>query len=303
MNREPRRRKIWSNEELARVAKLCTTKKEFERRFNSAYVLSAKRGIRAAITTHMIEVYERRTVQGVLELARKYSSLKDFKAQRPNDYAYMVRSHNLVALSQEFMPANTGIGHHLVYRYDFPDGIYLGISCSVDKREKFHVRRGAVAKHMKRTGHSLPPIKVLYDTLMPQEAALLEKKLIEDFRKENLPLLNVSGGGQLGAFGRTVWTKEKVQRIALKYHTRKDFQYAESAAYKAACKNSWREEVCTHMEVKRRIFTDEKIRAIAAQYSTRGEFLKKDHACYGAAKSRGILEEVCSHMKRVRRRG
>ncbi|MDB9982737.1 GIY-YIG nuclease family protein [Gammaproteobacteria bacterium] len=49
-----------------------------------------------------------------------------------------------------------------------------------------------------------------------------------------------------------VWTKEKIQKVALLYKTRKNFQYSKqhSGAYRRAQRQGWLDDVCKHMEVQ-----------------------------------------------------
>jgi len=43
------------------------------------------------------------------------------------------------------------------------------------------------------------------------------------------------------------WTKERIEKEALKYKTRKEFEKAHPSAYRQACKTKIVKAVCSHM--------------------------------------------------------
>jgi hypothetical protein len=105
---------------------------------------------------------------------------------------------------------------------------------------------------------------------------------------------------------RFKWTHKMLQKEALKYKTKKEFQVGNYAAYTAAQKRGILDEICKHMIPGFKTgenhynfkWTDKKLRKEALKYTTRAEFQKGSGAAYNAALKRGILDEICSHMKK-----
>jgi hypothetical protein len=96
------------------------------------------------------------------------------------------------------------------------------------------------------------------------------------------------------------WNKENTATEAFKYTARKKFSNGSRGAYKAACKNGWMDEICSHMSTKVKpagYWTKVKCIEEASKYKLRSEFHLKSSGAYSSCLSNGWLEEVCSHMK------
>lgn len=103
-----------------------------------------------------------------------------------------------------------------------------------------------------------------------------------------------------------VWTKEKCAAEAINYETRTDFKAGHGAAYIAAVKYGWLDDICGHMRsghLRRAendtIWTAKICAAEALKYNTIGEFRDGAGGAYIAASRMGIIEEICTHMHRV----
>ncbi len=95
------------------------------------------------------------------------------------------------------------------------------------------------------------------------------------------------------------WTKENIQKVALKYKTRREFRLNNLVAYVSACKSKCLDDVCSHMlPIKQ---TKESIQKSALKYKTISEFLKADPAAYHTAYRNSWLSDVCSHMTLLRK--
>ncbi len=92
------------------------------------------------------------------------------------------------------------------------------------------------------------------------------------------------------------WTKEMVHKIALDYTNKTEFNKNAKAAYGAAKKYGWFEDVTSHMTSPIIKWTKETIASEAKKYKTRDGFRKGSPKAYGAAHSWGIMDEVCQHM-------
>ena len=96
----------------------------------------------------------------------------------------------------------------------------------------------------------------------------------------------------------TEFTKEKCKNEALKYQHKTDFKKNSTNYYEAARRYMWLDEICSHMEFKKREpkYTKEKCQTIALNYTNKEEFKKNNSALYVAAKKKSWIKEICSHM-------
>lgn len=288
--------KKWSLEALTEVARRYRSRKEFENGEGSAYQTARRRGLLDTICEHMTSSREDWTPETIRREATRYKTKAAFRAGSPNAYAAAVRHGMLFQLSDLFEPTATGFGKHIIYRLAFPNAVYIGLTCTPQKRMEQHSKHGVVSRHVASSGFPFPVMEVLHQGLSPEQASNLETEEIRLARKSGLTLLNTAGGGQLGAFGRVRWTKAKVMNVALGFSSRTAFRLGAPGVYAVAVAKGWREAVCAHMKELRRDLSPEEIQRIAQGYPTRGAFQAADFSAYGAARRKGILDHVCQHM-------
>jgi hypothetical protein len=98
-----------------------------------------------------------------------------------------------------------------------------------------------------------------------------------------------------------IWYKENCKTEALKYNTRQEFFNGSLGAYKAAHKNKWLNEICSHMISNKKPYhywTKKLILIEALKYKTKEEFHINSKAAYVAASKNDWLNEVCQHMEK-----
>ena len=91
------------------------------------------------------------------------------------------------------------------------------------------------------------------------------------------------------------WTKERCKEKANKYSRRTDFQKFDKAAYSAAFKKGWLDDICSHMSYMEFVpskWTKENCTIKAQECKTRGDFKKKYPNAYEAALDNGWLDEL-----------
>ena len=93
------------------------------------------------------------------------------------------------------------------------------------------------------------------------------------------------------------WNKEKCQKEALKYNTKKDFRDSKGGAYQFSKRKGWDNEICGHMVDPRMIWDKDKCQSEALKYNTKKEFKIKNSGAYNATYRNRWMDEVCSHMK------
>jgi len=92
-------------------------------------------------------------------------------------------------------------------------------------------------------------------------------------------------------------TKESAAIDAIKYKTKREFCVNDAGSYLAAVKNGWIDEICAHMEVKRKKTPSvEEIAESAKKYNSRGEWDRKDPRTYNAARKLKRVDDFCHHM-------
>lgn len=92
-------------------------------------------------------------------------------------------------------------------------------------------------------------------------------------------------------------TKYSAALDALKYKTKREWCVNDAGSYLAAMKNGWIDELCSHMNNKRKPApTLEEVRSAALSYNSRGEWDRKDPRTYNQARKLKCLDEVCQHM-------
>lgn len=102
---------------------------------------------------------------------------------------------------------------------------------------------------------------------------------------------------------RSYWTLELCKEDALKYKNKTEWAKNSENAYRAALKNGWLDECCTHMRKQkpRSYWTKKLCKEEAKKYKNRTDWIKHSASSYNAAKANGWLDECCTHMVEPRK--
>lgn len=93
------------------------------------------------------------------------------------------------------------------------------------------------------------------------------------------------------------WTKERCGAEATKFQTRNEFRTTAEAAYSAAKKRGWLDEICTHMACgKSSLWTFKACEQEALKYETRTAFRAKSPTAYEIAREKDWLNDICWFM-------
>ena len=109
---------------------------------------------------------------------------------------------------------------------------------------------------------------------------------------EHLPLLQRPNG---------YWTKERCSHEAAKHICRNDFVNGSNTAYQVAHEKGWLDEICRHMEERRRplnYWTKERCAEVASKCTSVGQFYTDYASAHTAACENGWLSEITSHLAR-----
>ncbi|WP_367971659.1 GIY-YIG nuclease family protein [Vibrio scophthalmi] len=100
------------------------------------------------------------------------------------------------------------------------------------------------------------------------------------------------------------WTLERCKSESKKYKTRGEFKKHSPLAMRAAYRNGWINEVCYHMDMRKKqngFWDKEACEVEALKYTTRSDFSKGASGAYDSAKKNKWLEDICNHMTSVQR--
>jgi hypothetical protein len=98
------------------------------------------------------------------------------------------------------------------------------------------------------------------------------------------------------------WTLARCQEEALKYDTRKTFSNRANSAYLIAQRNGWLDQICGHMEEKKKpngYWTLERCQADALKYDTGPELRRASPGTYRALHRYGWLDICFKHREAV----
>ena len=98
------------------------------------------------------------------------------------------------------------------------------------------------------------------------------------------------------------YTYENCLEKALLYNNKKDFRENYYLFYKAAMRNKWLDEICSHMsKTQRKLkYNIENIKKVSILCETKNEFRQRFPNEYDAAHKYKWLDEVCSHMDKFK---
>ena len=292
----------WTFDKVKEEALKYLNRNDFNKLSKSAYLSAYRNNWLDEVCSHMKK--NDYTFNRVKEEALKFSTRSDFRNKSNNYYNSAHRNGWLDDVCSH-MTLQGSLYKRYVYKASFDDNsVYIGLTFNFNKRKLEHlsVNNSTVYKHMIKTGLDPKFELVTNELLSREEAVKLECNLIDEYKKLGFNVLNSIKGGGLGG-SNTIWTIDKVRDEALKYDSRNDFRLKSSSAYVSAHRNGWLNDVCSHMNNKRKpngYWTIDKVRDEALKYETRKEFEKGSLSAYQIAYRNKWVDDVCSHMRKLR---
>lgn len=281
-----------------------TTLVELNKRHSRLCVIAKKQDI----TPEMLGLKRGKVQNGywkdknkIIELAKKYEYLKDFRENDYNAYRAAIKLNLIAFLQKKYFKANYGHRYkRKIYTILFSDNsIYIGISYNPNKRIEKHKKFSYFKNKFKKEYQ----LKISNKFFSPIEAQIEEKRLIEKYRKtRRFIILNKANGGQLG--GNAIkWTKEAILKEMSKYSTVTEFTRKSSGAYQAAIAMGLKDLIYKKLNRLMRphgYWTKENLKREAKKYKRFEDFRKNCGSAYTISRNLGILSEITSHMKRDR---
>ena len=300
-----RKKRYWTKEKCHEEAFKCTTRNEFIKKAQGAYDAAIKNKWLDEICSHMVgKVYLKKgywTKERCKEEALKYKHRGDFSIKSSGAYNAAIKNKWLDEICSHMSICGNRLLRH-VYSFEFEDNsVYIGLSYNIKVRKKAHLKseKSTVFKYIKNKC-SKYKFKILTKELVTSEkASELEMYFAKKYLNEGWNVLNCFY--QIGNLGgsNVYWTKERCKEEALKYKTRKEFQFKSRSAYVSALKNKLLDDICSHMELQKKpslYWTKERCKEEALKYKTMKEFQLKKSGAYGAALRNKWKDDICSHM-------
>lgn len=94
---------------------------------------------------------------------------------------------------------------------------------------------------------------------------------------------------------KNYWTKEKCQQEALKYELKSEFRKLSISAYNISIRNKWIDEICHHMKtnkIQKGYWTKEKCKEISLNYKSITKFRIENGGAYKACSKNNWLDEI-----------
>lgn len=252
MNSQIAPRGYWNKETCDEFAKKCSSRTEFSKKFHKAYDAALRNHWLDDICTHMKEIIKSAgywTDENLQLEAYKFKSKKDFKKYASGAYSIATKKGILDKLCSH-MDCYGNRHNRLIYVYEFPDNhVYIGLTYYPRKRDIAHRTEGPVFNHSIKTEFNVPEQTLISSFMPAEDAAVLEHKTKEHYKKSGWIVLNIAKPGALGG-NVHIWTKERCAEVAKKCYSRSEFKENFPSAYQSARKNRWLEQICLHMPYK-----------------------------------------------------
>lgn len=199
----------------------------------------------------------------------------------------------------------------LVYAYELPDNhVYVGLTKNLERRDKTH--RGLIDEKRKKSslfiychenGIEIPEPKILAKNLTIEESSALEKKWINQYRKNGWSLINKTNGGEIGATPFTEhdkFTKDVIIDKAKTYGTLEELKVADKNLYNLVYSFGVVDECFPDRQKHRKphVYTEQFINALVKKYPLKNDLRKNDVGAYVYFHKHGLLDKF--YPKRIR---
>jgi len=231
----------------------------------------------------------------------KYKTKKEFREKNPSVYN-KIHKKKWTELFQH-MKETKNDSDRCIYSYEFSNNfVYVGLTNNLKRRNRDHLKNGIIFNHIKKYGIN-PKLKQLTEYINVHKAKEKEQYYINKYENEKWNILNKAKGGSIGS-PIIKWTKDEIQKIALNFEFRSDFQKEYPGAYQRALRNNILDEICSHMKLKEKKkyvkWTYEKCKFEALKYKTKTEFKNKSNVAYKVSLKKKYMKNICAHMKKMK---
>lgn len=224
------------------------------------------------------------TEEDIIQEAKKYKYLKEFREQSNKVYQVAYKRNMLDKLGLERKPDPFKYNLYSVYAYIFKEthSIYIGVTDNKERRDCQHRcfdKSSAVYKHAKENNLEIPKPTYLKEGLKPYDALDYEYKYVEQYRKKEWNVLNKAKTGRYcGSIGkvRTISNK-KIMDAAKECEYLGEFEIKHRNLYHRALERGILHDLgLKQKKLSNGTYTEEYCYNIARQYRTKNE-LERDY--------------------------
>ncbi len=288
--------RIWTDEVIDQVVSSCKSHEDLKAKHEVVYQILRRRGVLAERTKHL----PRRALpngywskERCREIANRCTTRFDFVHMNQSAYKVAQESGWLDELCSHMRRrGNQKLRMLYAIKAVGQRHIYIGLSYDPVERYEQHKERSTEnVKYLLNRPHRMRVCSKIYGL---NEAAALEKRLIAHFRRKGWKVANISSGGGVGGPDK-FWTPQRLQEVASRYQTRREFEKNDPNGYNAAATSGLLLELFERHPNKGLIvrkLTDEMLQEIANTCVTRKEFESKDSSAHRAAGRRGIMDKL-----------
>jgi predicted GIY-YIG superfamily endonuclease len=294
--------KPYTYDEVKQIALKYDRIGDLQKNDRRAYSAARTNGWFDDVTSHMLELQHNWTYDEVKNIAFQYPTKKEWRDGNSKSYSWALSNLSPEEYDEitTHMEPLGNMANRMIYSFEFPDkAVYVGLTFNSKKRFNQHLNsiKSAVNKYIQETGLT-PIFKKHTDYISKEDAIKMEGQIEDQYRQNGWKILNIAKTGALGS-SILKWTFDEVQKEALKYKTRTEFENKNGSAYQAARKRGWLDDVTKHMTLLRpQRYTDEELKDIAKKYNNIKDFEENDYGAYQAAHNRGIYKDITKHIQR-----
>jgi len=289
----------WSKKtdlELHEVAKKFKFKSDFCKELPGAYNEAKKRGLFNLITSHMgKKVFRQYTDEQVILEGKKFETKKDFRKFSINFYTVAVKRKLIYDLEPFWTPSGSKY-FRCIYALIFPDkAIYFGLSLDFSERINSHLSKSCNKYVRELLKTQTPKIIQLTGYMERQDARVLERSKIKEFKSRGWRVLNIKNGGELGGLVEK-YSDESIMEKVMDCKSMAEFREKYPSFYSLAAQRRLIEKCHaifgTEAQKSRALVTFEECLDMAKDLKGRSELYKKSTRHYMAAKNNGWLDLI-----------
>lgn len=289
----------WTKDTCRAAASEFRTRGDFRRGNRKAYAAASKKGWLDEICAHM-PTWQDWTIEVVAALAAPHKGRSAFARSEAAAYIAAQRRGWLDAVCSHMGPSEKlKVFSRQVYviRAIGERRVYVGLSVDVQRRYANHKLRGVEAvREMLAKPHR---VLVVSPRIPSEQAADLEKRLVERFRELGWGVVNATAAGGLGSAIK-VWTPDALKAEALRYDSIKEFRAKSASAYSRVAALGMVDVLCSHMSRGKNAdghWTREAIMTRLAEAPSRKEAGRgRFKVAHNYASKMGILQEALAHL-------
>ena len=285
------------------AAKQCKSRKEFQKKSDSAYNSALKHKWLDDYTwfesKHKPKGYWDK--EHCEEASKKYNSRTEFSDGCGSAYIKALKNgwlDEFTWLEKKPDPFHDKIDNVYVILFPELNAVYVGRTVQPNKRNQEHKKSHTAYKFAKAHGIPVPDLTILKSGLDLDGGCEWEDYYVKKYRAEGWNVLNLAAtgknSGSRGSLGRDKWKHDNTYEEARKYTSITEFSTKNGTAYQKALKHGWLKEY-TWFESKQKPkgYWDNKehCKEESKKYHSRVEFQKKSPGAYVSARKHGWLDE------------